>query len=270
MPEITLRGTKTDIIRMFQPILALNDECKLLVRKNGIECKVVDPAHVIMAQILIDKTYFSEYKTSKKLKIGEEFSIGLDIESFIESMSMTAINHSDEAVVVLDSDDDTGNITLYSEGLTFNKPFNLANSTGMSDPKLPTLTLPFVFEIKSQKKLRQIVRDISKFSDHLKIRQDLNNKNKLFIEWYDSYDNLCSYTITNKLMKTLDYTSKDDTVKSLYPTEYLDNILKGLSKAFFGDVTVKCWMGPDYPIRISAGKKPLEVNYLLAPRIESE
>lgn len=270
--KLTIMGTKTDLIRMVQPMLALQDECKFLVHKNGIICKVVDPAHVSMCEVNIHKDYFREFKitSSKKMKLGDEYEIGVDLEKLVESLSMSTMQCSDEATIEFNTNDNKAHLTMHTNGIFLDHPFYQVDTTGMSDPKVPELTLPFMFEIKSQKTLRKIIKDVSKFSDHLTIHRNPDEPNKLFIEFDDCHDLECSFTLTDQLATTLECKDAKEEIKSLYPIEYLDFILTGLSKAFYGDVTIQCFMGNDYPIKITAGKKPYEVLYLLAPRIESE
>lgn len=269
MTTITLVGTKTDMLRIFQPLIVLNNYVKLLIRDKQIEFKLVDIAHVCMVQIIVDKSYFKKYKISKKISVSDVIEVGIDVEKMVEILSMSAVQPSDETTITLDDENHIGSIEIVSDDLILSAPIPYVNVDNMTEPKIPSLSLPYVFEIKSQKILKQIIRDISKFSDHLRIVHKISQKNKLFIKWFDTFNKEYSYTLTNKLNQTIEYTSKDNEFVSTFPVDYFSMIMKALSKTFYGDTTLQCWIGNDYPIKITAGKKPFTVTYLLAPRIES-
>ena len=271
MTLVTIMGKKSDLIRMLQPLPVLNDECKLIFTNSGMVSKLVDPAHVSMVQVDVDKSYFTEYKISDQLKVNGSVEIGIDLDDFLTTLSVQSIDPSDEVKVVFDTDGgDENKITMNGEHLRLHKPFRPIDTTGMSDPKIPNLTLSFTFELLSQKKLRQIVNDIGKFSDHLRIIHKPDEPNKLFIEWPDQHDSKGYFELTDKLARTLECTEKNDTIRATFPVDYFQSILRGLARTCFGDVKLTCLTGHDYPIKIIAGKKPLEVMYLLAPRIESD
>jgi len=265
MADIVLRASRTNFIRLIQPLAVLRDDALFEISKRGVTITVVDPSHICMAHVSAKKEFFAEIKLDELVT-----EVGIDTEHFLTILNNLPLDYSDEVTLRIDKDNGKCIIHADSDTLRFRGSMHLPNIIGVSKPKIPNLKLHWIYTITSQKKLRQIVRHIIKFCDHLRLHGTKDDPTKLFIQWHDGLGNDYEFILCKSLVKSIDTDPDETEVKAMYPIEYFDGILKGLSRAFYGDAEIKLSFSHDYPIEIHAGKKPFEVMYLLAPRIESE
>ncbi len=227
-------------------VSTLVDEAKFSVNSEGLSLKAVDPAHVAMVDLSLLKSAFEEFKA-------EESEIGIDIDKLGQFLKLAKSGD----IVDLRHDEEKHRLNIVVGDIT--RRMSLIDTTGMSDPKVPTLDLPATVMVKADDIL-QGIRASETVSDHIAL-----------IASPESFEMTCEgdmdqvhWKKAKKDLKTLEAPGK---VRSLFPLEYFSNMLKAVSSG--SEVTMH--LGNDYPVKmefkIADGKG--EVRYLLAPRIES-
>jgi len=239
---------KSEVLKEVVDIVGtLVDEAKFSVGKEGITLKAVDPAHVAMVDLSLDKGAFEEYKA-------DESELGVDIDKLKEVLKLAragdiiGIKHDEEKNKLILN---VGNITRW---------MSLVDTAGLSDPKVPNLDLPAKISMRVDE-LKQGIRASESVSDHLALISSPDGF-EMFSEGDTDSVNL---KLPKDLLEKLDCKEK---VRSLFPLDYFSNIVKVISTP----TTVTLSLGSDYPVKLEfnfADEKG-RVTYLLAPRIESE
>jgi len=239
---------RSDVLREVVDVVSpLVEEVKVGIGKDGISIRAVDPAHVAMVDLSLDKKAFEEYKA-------DEGELGLDIDKIKDVLKLARANE----IISIKHDEDKNKLIMSVGNVT--RRMSLVDTAGMSDPKVPNLNLPAKVIIKTDE-LRQGIRASESVSDHLALAAspdgfEINSEGDT-----DSVD--------LKLPKDLlDELSCKESVRSLFPLDYFSNMIKAITSA--DAVTIK--LGNDYPVNVEfeIAKGNGEVRYLLAPRIESE
>ena len=111
------------------------DEIKLNVTKNGIGFAAVDPAHVCMATLEIDKEEFLEFKAEPGI-------IGINTEKVAEWLN----KFKDDEPLTFWRSERTGvtgstKHNLHIDSANIEKTISCVDTTGISEPKIPNLNL---------------------------------------------------------------------------------------------------------------------------------
>lgn len=239
---------KSEVLKEVVDIVGtLVDEAKFSVGKEGIALKAVDPAHVAMVDLSLDKGAFEEYKA-------DECELGLDIDKLKEVLKLARAGD----IIGIKHDEEKNKLILNVGNIT--RRMSLVDTAGLSDPKVPNLDLPAKISIKVDE-LKQGIRASESVSDHLALISSPDGF-EMFSEGDTDSVNL---KLSKDLLEKLDCKEK---VRSLFPLDYFSNIVKVISTP----TTVTLSLGSDYPVKLEfnfADEKG-SVTYLLAPRIESE
>ena len=110
-------------------ISALVDEAKFNIKPDGINLRAVDPAHVAMLDMTLQKKAFEEYKA-------KECELGIDIDKLKEVLKLAVAGD----VFNIEHDEDKNRLILDVGNIT--RRMALVDTAGMSDPKVPNLNLP--------------------------------------------------------------------------------------------------------------------------------
>ncbi len=239
---------KSEVLKEVVDIVGtLVDEAKFSVGKEGIALKAVDPAHVAMVDLSLDKGAFEEYKA-------DECELGLDIDKLKEVLKLARAGD----IIGIKHDEEKNKLILNVGNIT--RRMSLVDTAGLSDPKVPNLDLPAKISIRVDE-LKQGIRASESVSDHLALISSPDGF-EMFSEGDTDSVNL---KLSKDLLEKLDCKEK---VRSLFPLDYFSNIVKVISTP----TTVTLSLGSDYPVKLEfnfADEKG-SVTYLLAPRIESE
>jgi proliferating cell nuclear antigen len=239
---------KADILKeMVDVVSTLVDEAKFNVGKDSITVKAVDPAHVAMVDLSLDRSAFEGYKA-------EEAELGIDMDKMKEILRLAKAGD----VISLNHDEDKNRLVVAVGNTT--RRMSLVDTAGMSDPKVPSLNLPAKLTVRTDE-LRQAIRASESVSDHIALKAS----NEGFEVVSEGDTDTVSHMVSKDM---LDELQAKDAVRSLFPLDYFSNMVKAISSA----QTVTLYLGTDYPVKMEfkiAGGKG-EVKYLLAPRIESE
>ncbi len=239
---------KADVLKeMVDVVSTLVDEAKLNVGKDSITVKAVDPAHVAMVDLSLDRGAFESYKA-------EETELGLDMDKMKEILRLAKAGE----IIALTHDEDKNRLVVNVGNTT--RRMSLVDTAGMSDPKVPSLNLPAKLVVRTDE-LRQAIRASESVSDHIALKASPEG----FEVVSEGDTDTVSHMVPKDLLEEL---QAKDAVRSLFPLDYFSNMVKAIGTAN----TVVLYLGTDYPVKMEfkiAGGKG-EVKYLLAPRIESD
>ncbi len=239
---------KAEVLKEVVDVVStLVDEVKFNVGKDAVVVKAVDPAHVAMVDLSLDRSAFDAYKA-------DDGEIGVDMDKMKEILRLAKSGD----VISMAHDEDKNRLVV-SVGNTTRR-MSLVDTAGMSDPKVPSLNLPAKLTIRTDE-LRQGIRASESISDHIALKA--SNSGFEIVSEGDT-DNV-SHAVPKELLEDLQV---KDSVRSLFPLDYFSNMVKSIGTA----TTVTLYLGSDYPVKMEfkiAGGKG-EVRYLLAPRIESD
>ena len=238
---------KSDVLKeVIDVVSTLVDEAKVTAGKDGLTVKAVDPAHVAMVDLTLDRGAFEAYKA-------DDVELGLDMDKMKEVLKLSRAGE----VLAIDHEEDKNRLTVHVGNIT--RRMSLVDTAGMSDPKVPNLNLPAKVKVRTEE-LRQGIRASESVSDHIAL-----------IATPDGFEIVSEGDTDSANLKLpkdmLDELVCKDKVRSLFPLDYFSNMVKAIGSA----PTVTMYMGSDYPVRMEfdiAGGKG-QVRYLLAPRIES-
>jgi len=232
------------IIDVTSPLV---NEVKFNVTKDGISLRAVDPAHVAMVDLSVEKDAFDTYEA-------KDIELGVDMDKFAGIMRLAGSGDD----VNLKYDGKANRLIITIGNLV--RKMALIDTAGMPDPKMPNLDLPGKVVVKASE-LTRGVRASEAVSDHLALT--MNDKSfELFAEGDTDTVNL---NLTKDMVENL--TAKGD-LKSLFSIDYFSNMIKPVK----GSDPITIHLGNDNPARVEfdiANTKG-HVTYLLAPRIESE
>ncbi|MDH4123201.1 MAG: proliferating cell nuclear antigen (pcna) [Thermoplasmata archaeon] len=239
--------TKADTLKELVTIVStLVDEAKFTIDKEGISLRAVDPAHVAMVDLKLSKDAFDSYEA-------EDTELGIDVAKLDQFLRLAKAGEPID--LIHDEEKRRLNVTV---GNT-TKKMSLIDTTGMSEPKVPNLSLPAKVSLKIEE-ISQGIKASESVSDHIALTATA-----------DFFEIICEGDTDQVQMKL----SKDqlialdceDKVKSLFPLEYFSNMMRAVPPQSKLDM----FLGNDYPVKIEfniSGEKG-NVTYLLAPRIES-
>lgn len=232
------------IIDVTSPLV---NEVKFNINPKGIFLRAVDPAHVAMIDLNIDKKAFEDFKA-------DDIELGIDMDKLAGIMRLSTSGD----IVSLDFDEKANRLIVKIGNLV--RKMSLIDTAGMPDPKMPNLNLPAKAIIKSSE-INRGVKASEAVSDHLAIKVNKENF-ELFAEGDTDTVNL---KLPKDLLVEL---NSDDNYKSLFSIDYFSNMIKPVK----AEDNITIHLGNDNPIKLEfdiADKKG-HVQYLLAPRIESE
>ncbi len=228
-------------------VSTLVDEAKFNLNPDGFSLKAVDPAHVAMVDLEVNKEAFEEFEA-------DETELGIDLDKIKEVLRLARSGD----IIEIEQEGDRNRLIINVGNVS--RRMNLVDTTGMSDPKVPNLDLPAELEVDSEE-LQRGIRAAESVSDHISLRA-----NKDEFEMYSEGDtDSVSMRLPKDLLVSLDCDAK---VQSLFPLDYFSNMIKAIPSG----TVVRIRIGNDYPVKIefTISDDNGTVDYLLAPRIESE
>lgn len=222
------------------------DEIKLTLKKDGLYVRAVDPSHVAMIEMKLSKKAFEEFKATDQ-------DIGMDLNKIKDLLKLIR----PEEMVSWRSEDKKNRIILEVGNLK--RSMSPVDLGGMTDPKVPDLTLPgkVVVDINE---IRKGIRAAESISDHITF---LLTPNDFKMEAEGDTEKM-------ELVLTKDHGLSEivapGAMRSLYPLDYLTTMVKAVNSP-----TVTINMANDYPTRIEfqIANGVGEGAFLLAPRIEN-
>ncbi len=241
---------KMEVLReLVEVISTLVSEVKLGISKDGVDVKAVDPSHVAMLVLKVNRSAFEEFT-------GDSTEIGLDIEKLKEVLRLSKPGD------VLDLQYDGGKSRLVVSIGKLTRHMGVVDPAGITDPKVPNVSPPGAVEVRTEE-LRQGIRGSESVSDHVTLELTAEE----FSMHSEGDTDRVDLTIPKEGLTQLELKG-GDSVKSMYPLDFFSNMIKSITSA----ETVKLHVGNEYPLKIEfklAGGKG-EGSFLLAPRVEED
>lgn len=222
------------------------DEVKINLTEDGLSLKAVDPAHVAMVDLDLNKDAFESYEAN-------ETEIGLNLKKVEQFLKLSGAGD----VIRMEHDEEDNRLVMEVNNIT--QKMALLDTAGMTDPNVPSLDLPLNLKVKGKHVLNG-VKASENISDHISITANPDGFEILSEEDED----MVRLSLGEDDLEEL---SANEEVRSLFALDYFSNMIKCVSK----DTILDIELGADYPIKIefSFAEDNGNVRYLLAPRIES-
>ena len=232
---------------------SLVDEAKLNVNEDGMQIKAVDPSHVAMIEANLIKSAFDSYET-------DVAEMGIDVDKFKTVLAVAG----KEDMVSLEKDDKLNRLVVNIGNLTRAMP--LLDTSGMPDPKVPSLDLP-AFVSVSVEEISQGLKASKSVSDHIALS---TTKDSFRLICEGDNQNRVDLTLGKEQLEKL--VSPEETT-SLFSLEYFALMVNSLPP----DRILHINLGTDLPVKMDADLAIEDltgaqgnVKFLLAPRIDRE
>ena len=232
---------------------SLVDEAKLNVNEDGMQIKAVDPSHVAMIEANLIKSAFDSYET-------DVAEMGIDVDKFKTVLAVAG----KEDMVSLEKDDKLNRLVVTIGNLTRAMP--LLDTSGMPDPKVPSLDLP-AFVSVSVEEISQGLKASKSVSDHIALS---TTKDSFRLICEGDNQNRVDLTLGKEQLEKL--VSPEETT-SLFSLEYFALMVNSLPP----DRILHINLGTDLPVKVDADLAIEDltgaqgnVKFLLAPRIDRE
>jgi proliferating cell nuclear antigen len=228
-------------------VSTLVDEAKFNITEDGISLRAVDPAHVAMIDMSLKSSAFENFKASEN-ELGIDITKMLDVLKLAKPSDIITINH----------DEEKNKLILKIANIT--RSMSLVDTTGMVEPKVPNLELP-VKVVVSTTELSQGIKASEAVSDHISLSATTDG----FELASEGDTDAVKLNLPKELLDELEC---KENVKSLFSLDYFSNMVKSAQSS--SAITMN--LGTDFPVKIEfpIANDNGQVNYLLAPRIESE
>ncbi|HKS59383.1 MAG TPA: DNA polymerase sliding clamp [Thermoplasmata archaeon] len=239
---------KMEVLReIVEVISTLVSEVKLSISKDGVEVKAVDPSHVAMLVLKLNKSAFETFT-------GEPTEIGVDVEKLKEMLRLSKPGD------VIDLQYDGGKSRLVVAVGKVTRQMSVVDPAGITDPKVPNVTPPGLVVVKMEE-LRQGIRGSESIADHVTLT--------LAPEGFTMHSEGETDRVDLKIPKeSLTKLEVKDSVKSMYPLDFFSSMVKSITTS--EEVTLH--VGNEYPLKIefNVANGVGDGRYLLAPRVEEE
>ncbi|MCI4370421.1 MAG: DNA polymerase sliding clamp [Thermoplasmata archaeon] len=239
---------KMEVLReIVEVISTLVSEVKLTISKDGLEVKAVDPSHVAMLVLKLNKAAFEEFT-------GEPTEIGIDVEKLKEVLRLSKPGD------ILDLQYDGGKNRLVIHVGKVTRHMSVVDPAGITDPKVPNVSPPGVVVVNMDE-LRQGIRGSESISDHVTITLEPD----AFTMHSEGETDRVDMKLGKESLAKLEV---KETVKSMYPLDFFSSMVKSITTS--PEVTL--FVGNEYPLKIefSVADGTGEGRFLLAPRVEED
>ena len=245
---------KADNLKEFiRTVGSLVDEAKLNISEEGLQIKAVDPSHVAMIEANLVKSAFDSYEA-------KAMEMGLDIDKFKNVLTVAG----KDDMVELEKDDKLNRLVVNIGNLTRAMP--LLDTSGMPDPKVPSLDLPASVSVVVGE-IGQGLKASKSVSDHIALS---TTKDSFRLVCEGDNQNSVDVSLGKDQLEKLD-SSEDAT--SLFSLEYFALMVNSLPS----DRILHINLGSDLPVKIDADLAVDDmtgaqgnVKFLLAPRIDRD
>lgn len=239
---------KSDTLKGLVNIIStLIDEVKFTITADGMTLKAVDAAHVAMIEMEVGKGAFESYEA-------EACEIGLDLDKVKSVLKLAASGD----IIKMEQDDTHGRLVFKVGNIT--RRMNLVDTASMNDPKVPQLSLATDINLKVDE-LQKGIRAAESISDHITLRAGVG----YFELSCEGDTDSVSLRLEGDAIESI---NAESDVQSMFPLDYFSNIVKAIPAG----TVVRVELDNDYPVKLvfALADGQVKVNYLLAPRIESD
>lgn len=245
----------------------LGDEVLLRFSPEGLEVYMVDPAHVMMVHLTLSEKkmnalFLDEYVCS------EPHCLGMDLNNISPKLlncegNEYLLEFDDEGHIDIEGRLSKVTIDEYLEFLMVNRRFNQISTEGMSNPKWPAMNYIGHFTT-SGGHFFKVMRMLEEVSDHVAILATPHDGAAITAD--DDIGLLQAIGMSSKAVVDGSNGDEESNVRSLFPADYMKNLAVALKDC----PAVTFDMHNDMPVRLTTELAGVKVEYLLAPRIESD
>lgn len=232
-------------------ISVLIDEAAFIVGSDGILLKATDPSQISMVDFFLPKSAFKHFEVS------EQKRLGVDFDYLSQVMSRASAGDSLE----LSIDDSNSKVFVRFLGKSkrdFEIPLIDVNASDLPNPKID-----FDVELKLKAQiLQEGLKDAALISTHVSLGVDSKS---FFLEARSSKGSMKNELTPEDKNYLLEFRAKKE-ARSMYPLEYLSDIVKGASSE--SELSLK--LKSNAPVEVSYKIGEASIRYFLAPRIENE
>jgi DNA polymerase III sliding clamp (beta) subunit (PCNA family) len=252
--RIEIKGKVDVLLAMFAIITMFIDEVVIKTTPDKLMMSAVDPAHVAMSSLTVKNNTMI---TFKETKLDVTDSWGLDVDKISQLLKNKHVGSQDTCTIRIDDND-----TYVQIGDTIQVRYKTINTDGLSEPKIPGLSLPHKFLIPLEK-LEQVASQSMLFSDYINITSD---KEAVV---FDCKSDLTRYTNTFPTGFMKEFEAGEEQLRSSFPLDYFKNIIQGI-KELCGQNSVWIHMNEEYPCRFFYETDNVTFEVYLAPRIDND
>lgn len=227
----------------------LVDECKIHLEEDGIQIRAVDPANVGMVDLELAASAFESYEADGGL-IGVNLTRLEDIAKMADS----------DQLVHLELDEETGKLHISTDGLEYTLALIDPDSI-RKEPDLPDLDLPARIVVEGRD-IDRAVKAADMVSDHIALGVDEDGET-FYVDAEGDTDDVHFELGRNDLIDL-----RVGPAHSLFSLDYL----KDMNRAIPNDAEVTISLGEEFPVKLhfEIAEGEGQVNYMLAPRIQSD
>ncbi len=238
-----------DFKHMVDAISALIDEAEFVIDDAGVRLKATDPSQISLVDFVLDKKAFKSFEVDGLSKIG------LDLDYL--SQVMGRAKNGDE--LCLELDEGNGRLNVQFSGAS--KRSFAVPLLDVSHQELPSPKLEFDASLElNAGAVQDALKDAALVSSHISLGVD---ENSFFMKASSSKGDW-NYR-TSKKEKTVESFDVKKECQSMFPLDYLQDILKGAA----GAEKIALHLKSNHPLKLSYSVGSAVVTYFLAPRIES-
>ena len=245
--ELVLKSA--DVFRKsMEAISVLIDEAELVINDKGIELRATDPSQISMVDFSLPKKAFSKFNSV-------DTKLGLDLDYLNQVLSRA--QSADELTLSLDEKKAFLMVSFKGNAQrAFQVPLIDISSNEVPHPKIE-----FDAELLvSASFLQSAFKDAALISSHVTLGCD---ESKFFVKATSSKGNLNEEVKQNK--DSLPELKAKKECKSMFPLDYLQDMLKGADSA----TKVSLFLKSNAPVKTSYNIGDASITYFLAPRIEN-
>ena len=232
----------TSLSRVIEVISELVTEVRIKLNEFGMSITAIDPANVAMVRFKLPKSAFSQFETETEV-------LGINLENLKKILKRCGSGTS----LILEKKENFLNIQI-QDRIIRNFSLNLIEIDS-AEKEIPMLDYSAAVEISSAD-LNSVVEDCAVVSDSCSF---IINMGQFIIESKGLNSARAEFSKDEAKIEAED-------CKSKYSLEYLQKFMKGakLSEKTF------LHFANDHPLKIDLRTEHMELNFLLAPRVETE
>ena len=237
---------KSDVLKsIVNAISPISDEVKFQISSEGMSMKSIDPTHIAMIGLEINKNAFESFQA-------DDTEIGIELDKIKDILKLTGSGEN----IVMEQDAEHGRLIFKLGNIT--RRMSLLDNSSIGSFKVPNLELSATIVVPAFE-LQRGIKASGDISDHITLSAEENH-----------FELICSgdSDSVNLVMDGSSLVSIEapEPVRSAFTIDYFSNLMKAVPS----DTNITIGLSTDKPVKISFGLADGNgvVRYLLAPRIE--
>lgn len=235
---------------------AVVDECRLHVTADGLSVKAVDPANVFMGEVELNSDAFDTYD------IQQDATLGVPTHQFKNLVRRARKGSGDKLHLSVSEMELSATVSrgYDNHNVVSQGTMDLIDPNSIrQEPDIPTLDRDAKMNV-----------DADPFFDALDYGLGVSDYTKIAVKGVNQYGNalyIGGETDTRDESAAIDSINCADTAESIYSNDYLKDIRSALKRVDPDVITFV--FGDEFPASFIAGTDNMNVEYLIAPRIQS-